>query len=63
MAGVAEILSRRVGLALEFLHGGASYTPSDVSADAPSMQKRVSIPGCNGTSPAGLIEAHTRDPW
>lgn len=63
MAGVAEILARRVGLALDFLHNGASYTPSDISADAPSMQKRVFIPCCNSTSPAGLIEAHTLDPW
>ncbi|KAF2207944.1 hypothetical protein CERZMDRAFT_50182 [Cercospora zeae-maydis SCOH1-5] len=27
------------------------------------MEKRVSIPCCNSSSPAGLVEAHTLDPW
>lgn len=27
------------------------------------LEKRISIPCCNSTSPSGLVEATTRDPW
>lgn len=55
MPAVAELLARRAGLALDFLQDSSTY--------ADTLHKRVSIPCCNSTSPAGLVEASTRDPW
>ncbi|KAK3099059.1 hypothetical protein LTR53_019171, partial [Teratosphaeriaceae sp. CCFEE 6253] len=51
------------GVALELLQDAASVYERDAFAPAQSLEKRVLIPCCNSSSPPGLVEAVTRDPW
>ncbi|KAK0288054.1 hypothetical protein LTR35_003528 [Friedmanniomyces endolithicus] len=63
MPALPELLARRAGIALEFVHDAASLLERGVLASAPSLNKRILIPCCNSSSPPGLVEAATRDPW
>lgn len=58
MPVVADLLRRGAGSALERLD--ASFTLAQ--RDFHSLVARINIPS-NSSSPAGLIEANTRDPW
>ncbi|KAK1825145.1 hypothetical protein LTR12_000434 [Friedmanniomyces endolithicus] len=63
MPALPELLARRAGIAMEILHDAASLIEREVLASAPSLNKRILIPCCNSSSPPGLVEAATRDPW
>ena len=63
MPALAEILARRAGIALEVLHDSATVVEREIFEHIPALDKRVYIPCCNSSSPAGLIEAETVDPW
>ena len=63
MPALPELLARRAGIALEIVHDAASLFEREVLASAPSLNKRILIPCCNSSSPPGLVEAATRDPW
>lgn len=62
MPAVAELLAHRAGLALDFLQKSPPLADRTILEDKASLVKRVSIP-YNSSSPAGLIEADTVDPW
>jgi hypothetical protein len=59
MPALPDILARRAGLAAEILQD----TVLEAIDAVYTLDKRVNIPCCNSTSPAGLVEAVTRDPW
>lgn len=63
MPAIAELLSKRAGVALDFVLDSASLVERDILEGEATLDKRVLIPCCNSTSPPGLIEAATRDPW
>lgn len=63
MPALAEILARRAGVALEALQDTAFHADREVLEALPDLEKRVLIPCCNDTSPSGLVEATTVDPW
>ncbi|PPJ55817.1 hypothetical protein CBER1_01554 [Cercospora berteroae] len=56
MAALAELLARRAGLVVEVSRDAGML-------DRSTIEKRFSIPCCNSSSPAGLVEAHALDPW
>jgi hypothetical protein len=59
MPALPDLLAVRAGIALDIFQDSVS-----VAIDAAkNLEKRVNIPCCNSTSPAGLVEAVTRDPW
>lgn len=62
MPALAELLAKRAGVALEAAHEVAEVAERELLEHVPLL-KRISIPCCNFTSPAGLIEAETNDPW
>lgn len=66
MSALVDLLARRAGLALSHLQDAPRPADTEeygtLQAFALSIVKRVSIP-YNSSSPAGLIEAETRDPW
>lgn len=51
MPALVETFARRASDAIDFLHGPKL------------LEKRIDIPCCNRSSPAGLVEASTADPW
>jgi hypothetical protein len=63
MPVIAEILARRAGVVLESLQEMAHAIEREVLEHVPKLDKRVLIPCCNNTSPPGLVEAETVDPW
>ncbi|KAK3613094.1 hypothetical protein LTR56_028072 [Elasticomyces elasticus] len=63
MPALPELLARRAGIALELAQDAAFLLEREVLALAPSLDKRILISCCNSTSPPGLVEAVTRDPW
>lgn len=63
MPVLAEILARRAGIALEVLQDTAFLIEREVLEHIPSLEKRINIPCCNSSSPPGLVEANTVDPW
>jgi hypothetical protein len=63
MPVIAEILARRAGVVLESLQETAHAIEREVLEHVPKLDKRVLIPCCNNTSPPGLVEAETVDPW
>ncbi|KAK4508418.1 hypothetical protein PRZ48_002156 [Zasmidium cellare] len=63
MPAVAELLAKRAGLALDFVLDSASHVEREILEGEATLDKRVLIPCCNSTSPPGLVEAATRDPW
>lgn len=62
MPALPEILAGEPGAALEQLEAAAALVGRDLSEAASRLAKRINIP-YNSTSPPGLIEANTRDPW
>ena len=63
MPAIAELLAKRAGVALETLQETANVIERELLEHIPSLDKRVIIPCCNNTSPAGLVEAETIDPF
>ncbi|KAK5735954.1 hypothetical protein LTR17_007789 [Elasticomyces elasticus] len=63
MPALPELLARRAGIALELAQDAAYVLERELLVLAPSLDKRILIPCCNSTSPPGLVEAVTRDPW
>ncbi|KAF2639144.1 metalloreductase-like protein transmembrane component [Massarina eburnea CBS 473.64] len=59
MPAVPETLVQRAGVALEHFEIAISR---EVAEGFSSLVRRINIP-VNSTSPPGLIEANTRDPW
>lgn len=62
MPALAELLARRAGIALERLDSVMPFAERDLTERASTLVERISIP-YNSSSPPGLIEANTRDPW
>jgi hypothetical protein len=63
MPVISELLAKRAGIVLEAIQEHASIVERDILEAFPILDKRVNIPCCNATSPAGLVEAVTVDPW
>lgn len=63
MPAIAELLAKRAGVALDFVRDTAALVEREILEGEASLDKRVLIPCCNSTSPPGLVEAETRDPW
>jgi len=53
----------RAGLALVQLEDRATSLSNEVLDAIPRLEKRINIPCCNASSPPGLVEASTIDPW
>lgn len=62
MPSVAETLARRAGIALESIAVASTGVGGQAFEAEARLRKRISIP-FNSSSPQGLIEAQTRDPW
>ncbi|OCL08676.1 metalloreductase-like protein transmembrane component [Glonium stellatum] len=62
MPVIPEALARRAGMAFEQLESAVSIAEREVADIVSTLVKRINIP-YNSTSPPGLIEANTRDPW
>ncbi|KAF2083796.1 metalloreductase-like protein transmembrane component [Saccharata proteae CBS 121410] len=62
MPALPEQLARDAISALDRLSSEAELVGRHLSVAASDLAKRINIPS-NSTSPAGLIEANTRDPW
>jgi len=63
MPALVDLLARRAGLALVQLEEAASSFGNEVLETLPNLDKRINIPCCNASSPPGLVEASTVDPW
>lgn len=63
MPALAELLAKRAGVALEAVHEAAEVVEREFLEHIPILNKRIYIPCCNFSSPSGLIEAETVDPW
>ena len=62
MPVIREALVERTGVAMEQLGVVVSHAERDIVESVSALLRRVNIP-FNSTSPAGLIEANTVDPW
>lgn len=62
MPALVELLAKRAGVALDLLEDTGSATERDILDATPTLDKRINIP-FNSSSPSGLIEAETVDPW
>jgi len=62
MPALPEALVQRAGVALEHFEAAMSLAEREVADSLASLVRRINIP-VNTTSPPGLIEASTRDPW
>jgi hypothetical protein len=62
MPAVPEVLAQRAGVALGHFETAVSLAEREVVEAISSLVRRVNIPS-NATSPPGLIDANTRDPW
>ncbi|KAF2464908.1 uncharacterized protein BDR25DRAFT_271145 [Lindgomyces ingoldianus] len=62
MPAVPEALVHGTGLALEHFESAVSLAEREVVDAVSGLVRRINIP-VNSTSPSGLIEANTRDPW
>ncbi|GAB7361880.1 hypothetical protein MBLNU230_g1919t1 [Neophaeotheca triangularis] len=65
MPAVAEILARRAGISLDIFEDSEALLGRDVfQPEQPGiLEKRIEIPCCNESSPPGLVEATTVDPF
>lgn len=63
MPALAELLARRAGVALETLQTTAFLVEREILEQVSTLEKRINIPCCNSSSPPGLVEASTVDPW
>lgn len=62
MPAVPDTLVQRAGVALEHFESAASLAEREVVDAISSLVRRIHIP-FNSSSPPGLIEANTVDPW
>lgn len=62
MPALPESLAGRAGAALGQLEAAAAVVGRELSGASSHLTKRINIP-YNNTSPPGLIEANTVDPW
>lgn len=62
MPALVELLANRAGLALELLEQAVSSPEHNAIYSAGQLEKRIEIP-YNDSSPPGLIEANTVDPF
>ncbi|KAK4964635.1 hypothetical protein LTR66_012252, partial [Elasticomyces elasticus] len=62
MPALVELLARRAGICLEKLEDVTILEESVLGDIAHELVKRINIP-FNSSSPPGLIEANTQDPW
>lgn len=63
MPAIAELLAKRAGIVLEAVQDVPDLIEREVLDWSPELEKRVYIPCCNASSPPGLVEAVTVDPW
>ncbi|KAF2190453.1 hypothetical protein K469DRAFT_733210 [Zopfia rhizophila CBS 207.26] len=62
MPAIPETLVQRAGVAFEHFESAVSLAEREVVDVVSTLVRRINIP-VNNTSPPGLIEANTRDPW
>ena len=62
MPAIVELLAKRAGLALDRIEDVAHVLEAGLAKSLPYLEKRINIPS-NSSSPPGLIEANTVDPW
>lgn len=62
MPAVPETVMPRAGVALEHFEAAVAVAEREVVDVVSTLVRRINIPS-NASSPAGLIEANTRDPW
>ncbi|KAF2873116.1 metalloreductase-like protein transmembrane component [Massariosphaeria phaeospora] len=62
MPVVPQELVQRAGVALEHLGPAVSFAEREAVEIVSTLVRRIHIPS-NDTSPPGLVEANTRDPW
>ncbi|KAL6710820.1 hypothetical protein ACN47E_007877 [Coniothyrium glycines] len=62
MPVVSEALVQRAGVALSHVGSVVPHAERDISQTISTLLRRINIP-YNSSSPAGLIEANTVDPW
>ena len=63
MPVIAELLAKRAGVMVDSLQSAAQSLEREVLEYVPALEKRVAIPCCNASSPPGLVQAVTVDPW
>lgn len=63
MPAIAELLAKRAGVAIDILEEATPLMEREVFDTASRLEKRILIPCCNSSSPPGLVEAATVDPW
>lgn len=63
MPALVDLLVRRAGLSLLDTKERTTSLSTDILNAVPSLEKRINIPCCNASSPPGLVEASTIDPW
>ncbi|KAK3706649.1 hypothetical protein LTR37_012658 [Vermiconidia calcicola] len=63
MPAIAELLAKRAGVVLESIEDRTDILEAELLQYVPTLGKRVEIPCCNSSSPPGLVEAATIDPW
>ena len=63
MPVIAELLAKRAGVLLEAVDETTQLLEREILEYTPTLEKRILIPCCNNSSPEGLVEAVTVDPW
>ncbi|KAF2268159.1 metalloreductase-like protein transmembrane component [Lojkania enalia] len=63
MPAIPDSLVQRAGAAVEHFESAVSVAEREVVDVVSTLVKRINIPFNASTSPPGLIEANTRDPW
>lgn len=63
MPALANLLATRAGVALEAILDTAEPLEADLLQHVPTLTRRILIPCCNSSSPSGLVQAETVDPW
>ncbi|SMQ49596.1 unnamed protein product [Zymoseptoria tritici ST99CH_3D7] len=63
MPSVSEFLARRARITLKNFQSWSPPVESPNVWQPGDLEKRINIPCCNSSSPSGLVEATTSDPW
>ena len=63
MPALVDLLARRAGLIVHNIQDTTIAAGSEVLEAGSQFDKRIYIPCCNYSSPAGLVQANTVDPW
>ncbi|KAF2717450.1 hypothetical protein K431DRAFT_233079 [Polychaeton citri CBS 116435] len=66
MPSIAELLTRRSGIPENTTNAweeAAEMAEENLPESLPLLAKRINVACCNPSSPSGLIEANTIDPW